>query len=134
MEDRVPINRALLSVSDKTGLEELGRALHEAGVELIASGGTGRALAEADLPVMTVPELTGSPEILGGRVKTLHPTIHGAILADTDIADHVDDLASQAIGPIDLVVCNLYPFEKTVAAGRPGQDALGSSIEKSWRR
>ncbi len=106
--------RALLSLSDKTGLIELARGLHQLGYELIASGGTAAAIAKAGLPVITVSELTGFPEILGGRVKTLHPAIHGAILArDTD--SDQQELAQHHIQPIDIVVCNLYPFQKTIA-------------------
>jgi phosphoribosylaminoimidazolecarboxamide formyltransferase/IMP cyclohydrolase len=119
MEQRTPITRALLSVSDKQGLVELGRALAESGVELIASGGTGAALREAGLPVHAVAEVTGAAEMLGGRVKTLHPNLHGGILADIDDPNHRADLEARSIGPIDLVVCNLYPFEETVAAGKP---------------
>ncbi len=102
--------RALLSVWDKTGLIELARGLHELGWELVASGGTSAALAEAGLPVVAVEEVTGSPEMLGGRVKTLHPAIHGGILADRSKPGHVADLEAQGIAAIDLVVCNLYPF------------------------
>jgi phosphoribosylaminoimidazolecarboxamide formyltransferase/IMP cyclohydrolase len=102
--------RALLSVYDKTGLLELARGLHELGWELVASGGTATALADAGLPVLAVEEVTNSPEMLGGRVKTLHPAIHGAILADRSKPEHVADLDRQSIAPIDLVVCNLYPF------------------------
>ncbi|MCS7056640.1 MAG: bifunctional phosphoribosylaminoimidazolecarboxamide formyltransferase/IMP cyclohydrolase, partial [Thermoflexales bacterium] len=106
--------KALLSVSDKARLIEFARGLHQHNVELIASGGTARALQHAGLPVTTVEQLTGSPEILEGRVKTLHPIIHGAILArDTD-ADRAD-LARIGAPMIDLVVVNLYPFQKTVA-------------------
>lgn len=124
MSKRTPIKRALLSVSDKTGLEALGEALVEAGVEIIASGGTSRELKAAGIDVVPVPEVTGAPEMLGGRVKTLHPRIHGAILADTSLAHHVADLAGQDIDAIDLVVCNLYPFEATVAAGKPDDEVI----------
>ena len=110
-----PVARALLSVFDKSGLLELGRALSELGVELVASGGTAKALADDGLPVVEVSDLTQSPEMLGGRVKTLHPRIHGGILARRDLAEDQADLASQDIGTIDLVVVNLYPFEETVA-------------------
>jgi phosphoribosylaminoimidazolecarboxamide formyltransferase/IMP cyclohydrolase len=109
------VARALLSVSDKTGLVELGRGLAELGVELIASGGTAQALRDADLPVVDVAELTASPEMLGGRVKTLHPKVHGGILARRDLAEDRADLEANGIGTIDLVVVNLYPFEATVA-------------------
>ena len=105
----MPACRALLSVSDKTGLVEFARRLHEAGVELIASGGTRRAIAAADIPVLKVEDATGFPEILGGRVKTLHPAIHGGILARRT-PQHLDELADHQITPIDLVVVNLYPF------------------------
>ena len=106
--------RALLSLSDKTNLIDFARCLHDLGVELIASGGTARALADAGLPVTAVSDLTGYPEILGGRVKTLHPAIHGPILA-RPTSDHLADLERQDLTPIDLVVCNLYPFERTIA-------------------
>jgi len=102
--------RALLSVYDKTGLADLARHLHSLGFELVASGNTAAALAEAGVPHLAVADVTGSPEMLGGRVKTLHPRIHGAILADRSIDAHLADLESQGIEPIDLVVCNLYPF------------------------
>jgi phosphoribosylaminoimidazolecarboxamide formyltransferase/IMP cyclohydrolase len=102
--------KALLSVYDKSGLVELARGLHELGWELVASGGTATALSQAGLPVTPVEELTHSPEMLSGRVKTLHPSIHGAILADRAKTEHRADLANRGIAPIDLVVCNLYPF------------------------
>jgi len=106
--------RALLSLSNKTGLIEFARGLHDLGVELIASGGTARAIAEAGLPVTPVVDITGFPEILGGRVKTLHPAIHGPILArDTDA--HRAELAEHGFSPIDIVVCNLYPFQQAIA-------------------
>ena len=122
-----PVRRALLSVSDKTGLVEFGRGLAELGVELVASGGTASALREAGLSVVDVAELTGSPEMLGGRVKTLHPKIHGGILARRDNDGDQRDLAEQQIGTIDLVAVNLYPFEETVA--KPGV-TLAEAIEK----
>ncbi len=117
-ETVVPIRRALFSVYDKRGLPELAQALARAGVELLASGGTQAALVAGGLAVTEVAEYTGSPEILGGRVKTLHPKIHAGILARRDVALDVETLARQGISPIDLVVVNLYPFEATVA--RPG--------------
>jgi phosphoribosylaminoimidazolecarboxamide formyltransferase/IMP cyclohydrolase len=101
---------ALLSVYDKTGLEHLARGLRGLGWTLVSSGGTSRALAEWGIDHASVESVTGSPEMLGGRVKTLHPRIHGGILADRSVASHVADLETQAIEPIDLVVCNLYPF------------------------
>ena len=102
--------RALLSVYDKTGLEDLARGLVDLGWELVSSGGTSRALAEAGVDHLEVARVTGAPEMLGGRVKTLHPAIHGGILADRSKPEHLADLEAQGIGPIDLVVCNLYPF------------------------
>lgn len=116
--------RALLSVSDKTGLVEFARQLHTAGVQLVASGGTARQLADAGLPVTTVEEITGFPEILGGRVKTLHPAIHGGILARRT-PEHLAELAQHELAPLDLVVVNLYPFQQTVAkAGVTLADAI----------
>ncbi|AMV36804.1 bifunctional phosphoribosylaminoimidazolecarboxamide formyltransferase/IMP cyclohydrolase [Planctomyces sp. SH-PL62] len=109
------IRRAVLSVSDKQGLVELATALADAGVELIASGGTRFALAQAGLPVIEVADYTGQPEILDGRVKTLHPRIHGGILARRDVPEHLETLAEAGMEPIDLVVVNLYPFEATIA-------------------
>lgn len=109
---------ALLSVSDKEGLLPLAQGLLAQGYHLISSGGTAAALAAADLPVTRVAEVTGAPEILGGRVKTLHPRIHGGILAKRDDPTHQGDLEAQGIDPIDVVVVNLYPFQRTVA--QPG--------------
>ena len=106
--------RAILSVYDKKDLPALAQGLVELGWELIASGGTARALRAANLPVTEVAAVTGSPEILGGRVKTLHPAIHGGILAQQTEADRAD-LAAQQIAFVDLVVCNLYPFTETIA-------------------
>jgi len=106
--------RALLSVSDKQGLVEFASQLAAAGVELIASGGTARQLAEAGLEIATVEDVTHFPEILGGRVKTLHPAIHGGILARRT-AEHLAELSDHDLAPIDLVVVNLYPFQETVA-------------------
>jgi phosphoribosylaminoimidazolecarboxamide formyltransferase/IMP cyclohydrolase len=112
------IRRALLSVSDKTGLLDLARGLAGFGVELVSTGGTRRALADAGLAVRDIAELTGFPEMLDGRVKTLHPRVHGGILALRDKPEHVATIAEHGILPIDLVVCNLYPFETTAA--KPG--------------
>lgn len=106
--------RALLSVYDKTGLIDLGRELVALGFELVASGGTARALSQAGLPVTQVEQITGFPEILGGRVKTLHPAIHGGILARRT-AEHLAELAHHGIAAVDLVVCNLYPFVATIS-------------------
>ncbi|MEC7534185.1 MAG: bifunctional phosphoribosylaminoimidazolecarboxamide formyltransferase/IMP cyclohydrolase [Pseudomonadota bacterium] len=113
----VAIKRALLSVSDKSGLVELGRALAARGVELVSTGGTARALREAGLEVRDVSDLTGFPEMMDGRVKTLHPMVHGGLLAVRDNAEHAAAMEQHAIGAIDLVVVNLYPFEATVAKG-----------------
>ena len=113
----LPIRRALLSVSDKTGLVELAKALHERNVELLSTGGTAKALREAGLPVKDVSDITNFPEMMDGRVKTLHPMVHGGLLALRDNAEHVAAMETHGIGPIDLLVVNLYPFEATVAAG-----------------
>src|ERR1700759_2387883 len=113
----IPIKRALLSVSDKTGLVELGKALSEKGVELVSTGGTAKALKDAGLAVMDVSELTGFPEMMDGRVKTLHPKVHGGLLAIRDNSDHTAAMGAHGIRPIDLLVVNLYPFEATVAKG-----------------
>jgi phosphoribosylaminoimidazolecarboxamide formyltransferase/IMP cyclohydrolase len=119
MSDLVPIRRALISVSDKTGLAEFARTLHEEhGIELLSTGGTAKFLRELGLPVTDVSAVTGSPEMMDGRVKTLHPKIHGAILAQRDNPEHVAAMREHGIEPIDLVCINLYPFEQTVA--RPG--------------
>ena len=104
------IERALVSVSDKSGLDTFARGLHELGVELVSTSGTAAALAEAGIPFTSVEELTGAAEILGGRVKTLHPSIHAGILARRDRAEDMRTLEEQGIKPIDMVVCNLYPF------------------------
>ncbi|MBY0345204.1 MAG: bifunctional phosphoribosylaminoimidazolecarboxamide formyltransferase/IMP cyclohydrolase [Sphingomonadales bacterium] len=111
------IKRALLSVSDKSGLADLGRALAERGVELVSTGGTAKALRDAGLAVKDVSDLTGFPEMMDGRVKTLHPTVHGGLLALRDNPEHVAAMEAHGIGAIDLVVVNLYPFEATVAKG-----------------
>ncbi|MFL5335777.1 MAG: bifunctional phosphoribosylaminoimidazolecarboxamide formyltransferase/IMP cyclohydrolase [Geminicoccaceae bacterium] len=112
-----PIRRALLSVHDKTGLVELARHLSGLGVELVSTGGTASALRGAGIAVTEVSEVTGAPEILGGRVKTLHPGVHGGILARRDLPEHLAALDAHGLPAIDLVVVNLYPFEATVAAG-----------------
>ncbi len=114
MPDLVSVKRALLSVYDKTGLVELGQALAGRGVELLSTGGTARALRDAGLDVKDVSEETGFPEMMDGRVKTLHPRIHGALLGLRDNAEHSSAMDEHGIRPIDLVVCNLYPFEATV--------------------
>ncbi|MAC77996.1 MAG: bifunctional phosphoribosylaminoimidazolecarboxamide formyltransferase/inosine monophosphate cyclohydrolase [Rhodobacteraceae bacterium] len=116
MNDLAPVRRALLSVSDKTGLIDLGKALATRGVELLSTGGTAKALRDAGLTVKDVSEVTGFPEMMDGRVKTLHPGVHGGLLALRDNADHVKAMEDHDIAPIDLLVVNLYPFEATVAA------------------
>lgn len=118
--------RAILSVYDKTGLAPFAQALANLGWELVASGGTARLLREHGLTVLDVADITGAPEMLGGRVKTLHPAVHGGILA-RDLPADLADLAAQGIQAIDLVVCNLYPFEQTIA--RPGT-TLAEAIEQ----
>ncbi|WP_121061380.1 bifunctional phosphoribosylaminoimidazolecarboxamide formyltransferase/IMP cyclohydrolase [Chachezhania antarctica] len=117
MTDLQPIRRALISVSDKSGLEELGKALAARGVELLSTGGTAAALRKAGLTVLDVAEVTEFPEMMDGRVKTLHPRIHGGLLALRDDAAHVASMNDHGIPPIDLLVVNLYPFEETVAKG-----------------
>ena len=115
--DRIAIRRALVSVYDKTGLADLGRALVDAGVEVVSTGGSYKLLAEAGVPVTEVSELTGFPECLDGRVKTLHPRVHAGILADRRLDSHVAQLGELGVEPFDLVVSNLYPFTQTVASG-----------------
>src|SRR5438876_3450374 len=135
---------ALLSVSDKTGVLEFARELHGLGVKLLSTGGTAKLLADAGLPVTEVAEHTGFPEMLDGRVKTLHPKIHGGLLARRDVPEHMRALAAHGIAPIDLLVVNLYPFEATVA--KPGctlEDAIENidiggpamvrSAAKNWK-
>src|SRR5229473_2987805 len=109
------IRRALLSVSDKSGLVDLARVLAGFGVELISTGGTRKALVEAGLTVRDISDVTGFPEILDGRVKTLHPHVYGGILAVRDNVQHMATVGAHQIQLIDLIVCNLYPFEATVA-------------------
>ena len=117
MSDRIPIRRALVSVYDKTGLDDLVRGLAEAGVELVSTGGSAARIESLGLPVTKVEDLTGFPECLDGRVKTLHPKVHAGILADRRLESHVAQLAELGIEPFDLVVSNLYPFVQTVTSG-----------------
>ncbi len=124
----VVIRRALLSVSDKSGLIELGKVLASRGVELVSTGGTAKALREAGLAVMDISELTGFPEMMDGRVKTLHPKVHGGLLAVRDDPEHAKAMAQHEIGAIDLVVVNLYPFQATVAKGA-GRDEVIENID-----
>src|SRR5580700_8455933 len=119
-----PIRRALISVSDKAGLAPFAQTLAARGVALVSTGGTAKALADAGLAVTEVAEATGFPEMLDGRVKTLHPAIHGGLLARRDRPDHLAALAEHGIGEIDLLVCNLYPFAATVASGASAEDCV----------
>ena len=111
----VKIKRALVSLSDKTGVVQLGKTLHAMGVQILSTGGTARSLQEAGIPVIEVSHYTGFPEMMDGRIKTLHPKIHGALLGKRDDAEHMKQMKIHGIEPIDLVVVNLYPFAKTVA-------------------
>jgi phosphoribosylaminoimidazolecarboxamide formyltransferase/IMP cyclohydrolase len=122
------VSRALLSVSDKTGLVDFARALSARGVELVSTGGTRKTLADAGLPVKDVSDLTGFPEMMDGRVKTLHPIVHGGLLAIRENPEHEAAMLAHGIGPIDLLVVNLYPFEATVAKGAP-YDACIENID-----
>ncbi|MGZ5185398.1 MAG: bifunctional phosphoribosylaminoimidazolecarboxamide formyltransferase/IMP cyclohydrolase, partial [Caldimonas sp.] len=134
---------ALISVSDKTGIVEFARALAALGVTLLSTGGTAKLLAEAGIAVKEVAEHTGFPEMLDGRVKTLHPAIHGGLLARRDAPAHMAAIGEHGIAPIDLLVVNLYPFEATVARGAPFEDcienidiggpAMVRSAAKNWR-
>jgi len=124
MTDRIPLKRALISVSDKTGLIDFARALAARGVELLSTGGTAKALREAGLTVIDVAQVTGFPEMMDGRVKTLHPVVHGGLLALRDNAEHMAAATSHGIGMIDLLVVNLYPFEETVAKGADYDDCI----------
>src|SRR3954470_20925616 len=114
--DIVAVRSALISVSDKTGLVKLGAALAALGVEVLSTGGSAAKLKEAGVTVVEVGDHTGFPEMMDGRVKTLHPKVHGGILARRDLPSHVAALEAHGIPPIDLVVVNLYPFRETVAA------------------
>ena len=118
------IQRALVSVADKTGIVPFAAALVARGVALISTGGTARTLTAAGLPVTEVAEVTGFPEMLDGRVKTLHPAIHAALLARRDQPEDLATLAARGIAPIDLVLCNLYPFTQTVASGASAGDCI----------
>src|SRR5206468_3648073 len=124
MPDLRRITRALLSVSDKTGLIEFARALSGHGIELVSTGGTAKAIADAGLKVRDVSELTGFPEMMDGRVKTLHPKVHGGLLAIRDNAEHARSMQQHGIAPIDLLVVNLYPFEATVDKGAGFEECI----------
>ena len=138
------IQTALLSVSDKTGVLELAQALHARGVKLLSTGGTAKLLADNGLPVIEVANHTGFPEMLDGRVKTLHPSIHGGLLARRDLPEHMAAIAAHGIETIDMLVVNLYPFEATVAKADCtledaienidiGGPAMVRSAAKNWR-
>lgn len=120
----VPVTRALISVSDKTGLAELAKALRSHGAEILSTGGTAKAIADAGVPVTEVSDHTGFPEIMDGRVKTLHPSIHGGLLGRRDLDTHVEAMTANNIAPIDLIVVNLYPFEQTVSGGAGFDDCI----------
>jgi phosphoribosylaminoimidazolecarboxamide formyltransferase / IMP cyclohydrolase len=122
--DRIAVKRALISVSDKTGLIERAKKLAAAGVDLVSTGGTSKTLKDAGLKVRDVSDLTGFPEMMDGRVKTLHPKVHGGLLFRRDLADHRNAAEQHGIEPIDLVWINLYPFEATVQAGKPFDDCI----------
>jgi len=128
MTDLHPVRRALLSVSDKTGLVDLGQALAARGVELLSTGGSAKTLREAGLTVRDVAEVTGFPEMMDGRVKTLHPMVHGGLLALRDNDAHVAAMEEHKIGGIDLLVVNLYPFEAALARGA-GYDEMIENID-----
>ena len=123
-DERRPVGRALIGVSDKAGLLELATGLHAAGVEIVSTGGTARVLADAGVPVTPVEEVTGFPESLDGRVKTLHPRVHAGLLADLRKQEHVEQLRGLGIAAFDLVVVNLYPFAETVASGADAEDCV----------
>jgi len=122
--DGIAVTRALVSVSDKTGLLELASALAEAGVEIVSTGSTASTIADAGFPVTPVQDVTGFPEVLDGRVKTLHPSVHAGLLADLRLESHEAQLAELGISPFELVVVNLYPFVETVASGAPVSDVI----------
>ena len=122
MTDLVPVKRALISLSDKTGLDRLAEGLAKRGVELVSTGGTAAKLRELGHEVRDISDLTGFPEMMDGRVKTLHPKVHGGLLGVRDNAEHTAAMEQHGIAPIDLVVVNLYPFEATVARGASRRD------------
>ena len=124
MSEIKPIKRALVSVYDKTGLDKLAKSLQAAGVEIISTGSTAHQIAAAGVAVTEVSQVTGFPECLDGRVKTLHPLIHAGILANRELPAHVAQLEELKVTPIDLVVCNLYPFADTVASGAGFADCI----------
>ncbi|MFW6055140.1 MAG: IMP cyclohydrolase [Thermodesulfobacteriota bacterium] len=122
--DLVPIKRALISVTDKTGLEELTRTLVRGNVEIVSTGGTKKRISASGVPVTAVSEVTGFPEILGGRVKTLHPNIHAGVLADKDNPAHLQTLEEHSIKPFDLICVNLYDFARALEAEKPPRELV----------
>ena len=125
------IRRALISVYDKDRLIEIGTALHSAQVEILSTGSTAKSLLEAGIPVTEVSDYTGFPEIMDGRVKSLHPRIHAGILADHNNPEHMAAIAGLAIAPLDLVIINLYPFAKTIASGATTRAMQASACASS---
>lgn len=125
----LPIRKAILSVFDKTGIDEFAKALSEKGVHILSTGGTGRSLMKAGVPYQEVSDYTGSPEMLGGRVKTLHPKIHGGLLFKRNDPNQVEEAEKYGIYPIDLVAVNLYPFEATVARPDVSMDVATENID-----
>jgi phosphoribosylaminoimidazolecarboxamide formyltransferase/IMP cyclohydrolase len=123
---RKTLRRALVSVYDKDRLIEVGTALHLAGIEILSTGSTAKNLADAGIPVVEVSQYTGFPEIMGGRVKTLHPRVHGGILADQNNPEHLAAIADLDIAPFDLVIINLYPFAETIASGASFQECIAA--------
>ncbi|MDT4974171.1 MAG: phosphoribosylaminoimidazolecarboxamide formyltransferase / cyclohydrolase, partial [Pseudonocardiales bacterium] len=121
---QIHIRRALISVYDKTGIDELARGLHAAGVEIVSTGSTAARIRDLGIPVTPVDEVTGFPEILGGRVKTLHPHVHAGLLADQNDPAHVETISGLGIEPFQLLVANLYPFRETVAAGASAPEVV----------
>ncbi len=121
---KVAIRRALISVYDKTGLAGLAGAVHAAGAEIVSTGSTAAAIAAAGIPVTLVEQLTGFPECLGGRVKTLHPAVHAGLLADPAQPGHAEELAKLGLAPFELLVSNLYPFEQAVASGAGPEECV----------
>ncbi|HEU5483241.1 MAG TPA: bifunctional phosphoribosylaminoimidazolecarboxamide formyltransferase/IMP cyclohydrolase, partial [Sphingomicrobium sp.] len=128
MADLIPIERALISVSEKSGLDRLVKALCDRGVELVSTGGTAAALRKSGAEVRDISDLTGFPEMMDGRVKTLHPKVHGGLLAIRDNAEHASAMEQNGIAPIDLVVVNLYPFEAALLRGA-GRDEIIENID-----
>src|SRR4051794_37711341 len=124
MTDLVPVTRALISLSDKSGLDELAAGLARHGVEIVSTGGTAAKLRESGAEVRDISDLTGFPEMMDGRVKTLHPKVHGGLLGVRDNPEHAAAMEEHNIAPIDLVVVNLYPFEATVARAAPRDEII----------